>query len=242
VDAAGPVEGRIEAARATRSLDLSRCGLHELPDAVRGLTHLESLDLQFNSLDDLPAWLTELDRLTDLNLQSNDLEEVPEVLGSLTGLQVLSLSENNLEGEPLDFLGRLTNLRELALIDTRSDRLPDSIGDLTHLTDLDLYLGWFTCSPESLPETMGQLTGLTRLQLSRNGLTTVPSWIRRLTGLRALGLWLNEITEIPGWIGELTELRELSLPGDPDSGILAVLRGLPHLEKVSFDFEDVELR
>ena len=165
-------QARIEAARAARSpaLDLSRCGLRELPDAVRRLTHLESLDLKFNNLEDLPDWLTDLDRLTELDIQANQLEQVPDVLGSLAGLRVLDLSENNLEGEPLDLLGRLTNLTRLALVDTHGSRLPESIGNLTRLTDLDLYLDWFDSSPESLPDTLGQLTALTRLQLSRNGL------------------------------------------------------------------------
>ena len=46
---------RIEAASAAGSPVpyLSRCGLRELPDAVRRLTHLESLDLRFNSVPEL---------------------------------------------------------------------------------------------------------------------------------------------------------------------------------------------
>jgi Leucine-rich repeat (LRR) protein len=44
-----------------------------------------------------------------------------------------------------------------------------------------------------LPDTLGQLDSLTRLQLSVNGLTTVPEWIRRPTNLRYLGLWSMEM-------------------------------------------------
>jgi Leucine-rich repeat (LRR) protein len=234
---------RIEEALATGSpvLDLGRCGLRELPDAVRRLTHLESLNLQFNSIEDLPGWLPELDRLVELNLQYNGFEFVPDVVRGLTGLRALDLSENNLESDSLDFLGGLTELTRLTLIDTRSDRLPASIGNLTRLTELDLYLGWFRDEPESLPDTLGRLTGLTRLELARNGLVTVPAWIRGLTGLRYLGLWGNEIAEVPAWIGELTALEELTLPGEPDETLRAVLRGMPNLTTVTDSEGEVDL-
>jgi internalin A len=69
----------------------------------------------------------------------------------------------------------------------------------------------------------------------------VPGWIRRLTNLRQLGLWGNEIADVPEWIGELTALTELTLPYEPDEDLRAVLRQLPHLEKVTSDDGDVDL-
>jgi hypothetical protein len=59
--------------------------------------------------------------------------------------------------------------------------------------------------------------------------------------VRYLGLWWNEIPEVPEWIGELTALTELTLPCEPDEELRAVLRRLPHLEKVTSDDGDVDL-
>ena len=41
--------------------------------------------------------------------------------------------------------------------------------------------------------------------------------------------------------GELTALVELSVPYEPDEKLRAVLRRLPHLEKVTSDIGDVDL-
>ncbi|GIJ50639.1 hypothetical protein Val02_75250 [Virgisporangium aliadipatigenens] len=238
-----PAAERIERARQTRSpkLELDRCGLYKVPKEVRDFTFVESLNLEFNNLRDLPKWLRKLDALTELNVGANAFYEVPLVIHRLTGLRVLDLSENNLEGEPLDFLGGLTNLTRLYLVDTRSDRLPESIGGLTQMRELNLYRGFFTNSPDSLPPSLGRLTNLTALELSRNGLHEVPEWVRGMTKLRSLGLWMTDITEIPEWLTELTALERLALPCDPGTGLLAAILRLPHLTDLSIDGEEVEL-
>jgi hypothetical protein len=81
-------------------------------------------------------------------------------------------------------------------------------------------------SPQALIEA-ARVARSPRLDLSRCGLSELPGAVRRLTHLESLDLQFK--------------LRELSLPGEPDEELLAILRGLPHLRKLSLDSEDVDL-
>ncbi|QDU11039.1 hypothetical protein [Gimesia aquarii] len=62
------------------------------------------------------------------------------------------------------------------------DELPESIGQLSQLTDLDLGGNILT----SLPESLGELTQLTELDLSLNDLELLPESIGQLTQLKSL--------------------------------------------------------
>jgi Leucine-rich repeat (LRR) protein len=85
--------------------------------------------------------------------------------------------------------------------------LPDSIGNLTNLTELDLTSNRLT----SIPQSIRNLTNLTELDLSNNQLTSIPEWIGNLTNLTYLSLSNNQLTSIPEWIGNLTNLTKLDL-------------------------------
>jgi internalin A len=85
--------------------------------------------------------------------------------------------------------------------------VPDSIGQLTALTDLNLSYNQLTAVPDSI----GQLTALTILDLGHNQLTAVPDSIGQLTALTDLDLVGNQLTAVPDSIGQLTALTNLDL-------------------------------
>ena len=118
----------------------------------------------------------------------------------------LDLSNLGLDMVP-DSIGQLTSLTELRLDGNQLTTVPDSIGQLTSLTYLSLRDNQLTTVPDSI----GQLTSLTYLSLRGNQLTTVPDSIGQLTSLTQLFLHGNQLTTEPDSIGQLTSLTQLWL-------------------------------
>nr|KAJ3422102.1 hypothetical protein HK105_001153 [Polyrhizophydium stewartii] len=121
----GPISTRISKLTQLVELDISGCGLDEIPDALASLKQLKIL-----------------------NLSGNNIKELPEQIGEMQLLEILNLSHTKqLNGDsgisdlPAD-IGRLANLTELyAVLDinldgNRINELPESIGDLAHLEKL----------------------------------------------------------------------------------------------------------
>ena len=101
---------------------------------------------------------------------------------------------------------------ELRLEGCRMSVLPDSIGGLKALTQLDLT----EClSLTTLPESIAGLSALERLELPNCGaLTALPAAIGELKSLTELDLTRCEsLTELPATIGGLTALEQLVLVG-----------------------------
>jgi internalin A len=98
--------------------------------------------------------------------------------------------------------GKLTSLslRGLKLI-----ALPESLGELTHLTRLDVGNNLLT----SLPESLGKLEHLERLDVAQNLLTSLPESLVRLGQLRELYVSANQLKALPASIGDLRYLNKL---------------------------------
>src|SRR5688572_1279765 len=62
-----------------------------------------------------------------------------------------------------------------------------------------------------LPESLGQLTHLQSLKLYNNQLTALPEWLGQLMQLQELGLSSNQLTALPESFGQLMQLQKLSL-------------------------------
>ncbi len=96
------------------------------------------------------------------------------------------------------------------------------------VTELDLSGQGLT----SLPPEIGSLSRLEVLDLAENQLTTVPRELGQLANLRHLNLSGNQLTAVPVELGQLANLTHLSLHGNrltavpPELGRLAKLRVL----------------
>ncbi|XP_054650891.1 DISP complex protein LRCH3 isoform X2 [Dunckerocampus dactyliophorus] len=129
----------------TTRADLSRNRLSELPVEVCLLVSLESLNVYQNCVRSLPDHMINLQALTYLNLSRNQLSVLPVVLCSLP-LKVLIACNNKLVA------------------------LPEEVGQLRHLTELDV-----SCNEiRTLPSQVGQLEALRDLNIRRNHLVTLP--------------------------------------------------------------------
>ena len=104
--------------------------------------------------------------------------------------------------------------------------IPDWLGDLTSLTELDLGDNQITVIPDAL----AHLTNLSKLYLSENQIVVIPDWLGDLTTLTVLNLWGNQITVIPDALARLTSLTELHLWGNQ---ITVIPDALAHLTNLS---------
>ena len=118
----------------------------------------------------------------------------------------LDLSGKNLTKLPPE-IGNLTALTELNLWDNKLSILPPEISNLTALTYLNISYNQLT----SLPPEIGKLNALTRLYLHNNQLSSLPPEIGKLKVLTDLDLRNNQLSNLPPEIGKLNELTKLSL-------------------------------
>ncbi len=136
----------------------------------------------------------------DFGYNSNNLVGyLPAELGNLPQLTVLRIRQN--------YAG---------LADTP---IPSSLGNLTNLTELDLYYNRLN---GSIPASLGNLVNLQSLILASNRLSgAIPPEIGGMSALQQLALYSNQLTgSLPAQIGQLTNLTSITLGGNSLSGAL----------------------
>ncbi|XP_034404373.1 DISP complex protein LRCH3 isoform X3 [Cyclopterus lumpus] len=164
---------------------MSRNRLSELPLDVCLFVSLESLNLYQNCLRSLPETLLNLQALTYLNLSRNQLTVLPVVVCSLP-LKVLIACNNKLVS------------------------LPEEVGQLRHLTELDV-----SCNEiQTLPCQVGQLEALRDLNIRRNHLVRLPPELADLPLVR-LDFSCNKVTCIPVCYRQLGQLQTIVLDNNP---------------------------
>ncbi|KAM3306800.1 hypothetical protein P3S67_013671 [Capsicum chacoense] len=165
---------------------------------------------------------------------------IPNSLGYLTHLQIVNLGGNNLTSDSLlSFLTSLINCRNLTYLDISFNplygmlpastgnlstslrtffaisckiqgRIPDEVGNLSSLLDLDLSGNNLV---GSTPTSIGNLRKLQRFNLSNNKLTGfVGDHICKLQHLGDIFLDQNQLSgSLPNCLGNITSLREIHL-------------------------------
>ena len=188
------------------------------PEKVRRLT-LQSED---PAMKHLPAALGTLVNLEALELAClENLEDLPEEIGKLGKLEELIIDNGNGCSMNVSLprsIGQLTNLRVLRLYGALDGR--DVGGDG----------GARTVQPKLLPDALGDLQNLEELDLGRNGIRSVPPQVASLRGLKRLKLDYNDIREVPAFVGELKNLEELSVNANGGTRLPQSLAGLKGLK------------
>ncbi|OOG19665.1 hypothetical protein BWD42_07065 [Sphingobacterium sp. CZ-UAM] len=188
-----------------RVLDLAENAIDSLPDALFQLTELTDLNLSYNQLTSLSTKIGRLKNLNVLQLQSNRLKRVPVPIGRLQQLRELNLQANPIVALP-SFIG-LKKLHILNLSFCNLGLLPEDIGALSSLKDLDVSDNFLVMLPESIT----QLSKLEKLRVSTNLLQKLPEHMQTLTNLRELYVDVNHLKQLPVAIGNLDQLRILHL-------------------------------
>ena len=186
-------------------------------------TALTAVLASFNRLGELPRQLTSFGQtLKRLQLGSNGIANIDdEVLSALSSLTCLMLEANRLCELPPS-IGKLRQLRELALYGNRLHEFPTELGQCASLTKLDAH---HNCL-ETLPASMAALSQLKSLYLQNNrlhSLTVLRERVLTHLSLHNLGLGsncfdLSEAFEQPG-----TRVGLAWNNGDPPAGLRGVL-------------------
>ncbi len=130
----------------------------------------------------------------------------------------ISLYANNLQGNIPSSLGNLTHLQDLELQDNQlNGSIPPELGNLIQLRSLALFSNELS---SSIPSSLSNLTNVTYFDLSNNKLSgNIPSSFGNLTNLQSLSLSNNHLSgSIPSSLGNLPHLQDLELINNHLSG------------------------
>lgn len=193
-----------------RRLSLSHTGLTEIAPEIARLGRLRSLNLSGNpQLRDAgidPGWLAGLE---ELGLWGSCRGQVPEWVSDCRGLRSLNIGDNGLTALP-DWLGAMASLEEIELYGNTLESL-DPLAPLRRLKIVHAY----RCPLPAFPDCLEGSHQLEGLHLEVPGLASIPEWLGRLEHLAEFSLWDSGLTTLPGWVGGLTGLRSLNLSGNP---------------------------
>lgn len=176
-------------------LDIQSNQLTSLPDSIGRLVKLKVLNVSGNSLAVLPARIESCRALEELIANFNQLTRLPEELGfELLNLRKLSLHSNKLTHLPLS-TSHMMSLRFLDVHMNKLGGLPEDLENLMNLEYLDLSNNFNYLA--ALPESIGGLTSLIELNISHNQITALPASIGLLEGLQILKVEGNPLVVPP---------------------------------------------
>ncbi|XP_016322088.1 leucine-rich repeat and calponin homology domain-containing protein 1 isoform X2 [Sinocyclocheilus anshuiensis] len=204
------LERALEDAANSGFLNLSIRKLKEFPRTASNydLTDTVEADLSKNRLIDIPSEVCHLVSLETLNLYHNCIKSIPDTIISLQSLTCLNISRNQLSVLPACVCG--LPLRVLNASNNKLNALPESIGQLTNLMELDVSCNEIT----ALPRHTGQLKALRELNVHRNLLCVLPEDLADLP-LVKFDLSCNKVSTIPVCYRKMTQLQSLQLENNP---------------------------
>ncbi|KAL1267873.1 hypothetical protein QQF64_033236, partial [Cirrhinus molitorella] len=173
--------------------DLSKNRLIDIPSEVCHLVSLETLNLYHNCIKSIPDTIISLQSLTCLNISRNQLSVLPACVCGLP-LRVLNASNNKLNALP-ESIGQLTSLMELDVSCNEITALPRHIGQLKALRELNVHRNLLCVLPEDLAD-----LPLVKFDFSCNKVSTIPVCYRKMTQLQSLQLENNPLQSPPAQI------------------------------------------
>lgn len=164
--------------------------------------------------------------------ETEDRQEVKEVILQCAKEinPTLDLSEWGLTSLP-DMIGRLTHVEELNLEDNQLMHLPETIKNLTNVTELNLDDNQL----EALPDGITHLKALEELSARNNKLGALPENIDHLEKLQELMLSGNRLKAIPETINKLRNLKNLYLDENELTELPDTFFDLPRNSVVSIE-------
>lgn len=186
------------------NLNISHCGLSELPKSLEECVMLKTLDAQHNELTKIEFSFGDMLQMDKLYLQYNQIASIDSSLFSRATLTRLDLSRN-----------------KLTILHT-------SIGKMKALEDLDIH----TNVIEELPEDIGLLRNLEELGAYQNAIKELPKSIIQLKKLRLLYLGDNKLTSLPEGFGKLSLIQALELQNNPFLVFPTAIYAISNLDRI----------
>uniref|UniRef100_A0A8V5GFA3 Uncharacterized protein n=1 Tax=Melopsittacus undulatus TaxID=13146 RepID=A0A8V5GFA3_MELUD len=206
------LERALEEAAHSGGLNLSGRKLKEFPRSTAALSHDLSdtvrADLSKNRLTEVPTELCHFVSLETLNLYHNCIKIIPDAIVNLQMLTYLNLSRNQLSSLPACLCG--LPLKVLIASNNKLGSLPEEIGQLKQLMELDVSCNEIT----ALPQQIGQLKSLKELNVRRNYLEVLPQELVQLP-LVKFDFSCNKVLVIPVCFRKMVQLQVLLLENNP---------------------------
>ncbi|NXH67914.1 LRCH1 protein, partial [Hydrobates tethys] len=206
------LERALEEAAHSGGLNLSGRKLKEFPRSAAALSHDLSdtvrADLSKNRLIEVPTELCHFVSLETLNLYHNCIKIIPDAIVNLQMLTYLNLSRNQLSSLPACLCG--LPLKVLIASNNKLGSLPEEIGQLKQLMELDVSCNEIT----ALPQQIGQLKSLKELNVRRNYLEVLPQELVQLP-LVKFDFSCNKVLVIPICFRKMVQLQVLLLENNP---------------------------
>ncbi|XP_068382734.1 leucine-rich repeat and calponin homology domain-containing protein 1 isoform X1 [Eschrichtius robustus] len=205
------LERALEEAANSGGLNLSARKLKEFPRTAapaHDLSDTVQADLSKNRLVEVPMELCHFVSLEILNLYHNCIRVIPEAIINLQMLTYLNLSRNQLSALPACLCG--LPLKVLIASNNKLGSLPEEIGQLKQLMELDVSCNEIT----ALPQQIGQLKSLRELNVRRNYLQVLPQELVDLP-LVKFDFSCNKVLVIPICFREMKQLQVLLLENNP---------------------------
>ncbi|XP_028610067.1 leucine-rich repeat and calponin homology domain-containing protein 1 isoform X1 [Grammomys surdaster] len=205
------LERALEEAANSGGLNLSARKLKEFPRTAtpgHDLSDTVQADLSKNRLVEVPMELCQFVSLEILNLYHNCIRVIPEAIVNLQMLTHLNLSRNQLSALPACLCG--LPLKVLIASNNKLGSLPEEIGQLKQLMELDVSCNEIT----ALPQQIGQLKSLRELNVRRNYLKVLPPELVDLP-LVKFDFSCNKVLVIPVCFREMKQLQVLLLENNP---------------------------
>uniref|UniRef100_G1NQ64 Uncharacterized protein n=1 Tax=Meleagris gallopavo TaxID=9103 RepID=G1NQ64_MELGA len=174
--------------------------LTEIPTELCHFVSLETLNLYHNCIKIIPDAIVNLRMLTYLNLSRNQLSSLPACLCGLP-LKVLIASNNKLGSLPEE-IGQLKQLMELDVSCNEITTLPQQIGLLKSLKELNVRRNYL----EVLPQELVQLP-LVKFDFSCNKVLVIPICFRKMAQLQVLLLENNPLQSPPAQVSNICHLN-----------------------------------
>ncbi|XP_010184119.1 PREDICTED: leucine-rich repeat and calponin homology domain-containing protein 1, partial [Mesitornis unicolor] len=171
-------------------------------------TMLQQMDLSKNRLTEVPTELCHFVSLEMLNLYHNCIKIIPDAIVNLQMLTYLNLSRNQLSSLPACLCG--LPLKVLIASNNKLCSLPEEIGQLKQLMELDVSCNEIT----ALPQQIGQLKSLKELNVRRNYLEVLPQELVQLP-LVKFDFSCNKVLVIPICFRKMVQLQVLLLENNP---------------------------
>ncbi|NXV09917.1 LRCH1 protein, partial [Cettia cetti] len=206
------LERALEEAAHSGGLNLSGRKLKEFPRSAASHSHDLSdtvrADLSKNRLTEVPTELCHFVSLETLNLYHNCIKVIPDAIVNLQMLTYLNLSRNQLSSLPACLCG--LPLKVLIASNNKLGSLPEEIGQLKQLMELDVSCNEIT----ALPQQIGQLKSLKELNVRRNYLEVLPQELVQLP-LVKFDFSCNKVLVIPICFRKMVQLQVLLLENNP---------------------------
>ncbi|XP_055282063.1 leucine-rich repeat and calponin homology domain-containing protein 1 isoform X2 [Moschus berezovskii] len=180
----------------------------QLSTSIYSFVQTVLVDLSKNRLVEVPMELCHFVSLEILNLYHNCIRVIPEAIINLQMLTYLNLSRNQLSALPACLCG--LPLKVLIASNNKLGSLPEEIGQLKQLMELDVSCNEIT----ALPQQIGQLKSLRELNVRRNYLKVLPQELVDLP-LVKFDFSCNKVLVIPICFREMKQLQVLLLENNP---------------------------